>query len=109
TVQLNEGGVIAGVVTNANGQPVPGANVETRPNDLDDNPFTAMFAGMIPAKITRTQVQSDAQGRLELKRLNGGLYQLKVTHPEYVETYKKDNDVVVGQTLNMPPIVLLVG
>ncbi len=109
TVQLNEGGVIAGVVVNAGGQPVVGAVVETRPNDLDDNPFTQMFASMIPAKVTRTQMQTDAQGRFELKLLNAGRYQLKVTHAEFVETYHKDHEVVVGQTLNLPPIVLLTG
>jgi uncharacterized GH25 family protein len=109
TVQMNEGGVIAGLVVNSNGQPIGNATVETRPNDLDDNPFTAMFATLIPAKITRTQAQTDEQGRFELKMLNAGRYQLKVTHPEYVETFKKDHDVVVGQTLTLQPIVLPVG
>lgn len=109
TVMLNEGGVIAGQVVAPGGQPLAGANVETRPNDLDDNPFTVMFAGMIPTKVTRTQVQTDPEGRFEIKLLNPGRYQLKVTHPEYVEVYKKDNDVVVGQTLNLPPIVMAPG
>lgn len=109
TVILNEGGVIAGQVVAPNGQPLPGVNVETRPNDLDDNPFTAMFASLIPSKVTRTQVQTDAKGMFEIKLLNPGRYQLKVTHPEYVETAKKDNEVVVGQTLNLQPIVMLTG
>ncbi|HLU40445.1 MAG TPA: carboxypeptidase-like regulatory domain-containing protein [Planctomycetota bacterium] len=109
TVQLNEGGVIAGVVVDANGAPVAGAAVETRPNDLDDNPFTVMFAGMIPSKVTRAQGQTDAQGRFEFKLLNAGRYQIKVSHPEYVETYCKDQEVVVGQRIDMPPIVLQMG
>jgi hypothetical protein len=109
TVVLNEGGVITGQVVAAGGQPLPGVNVETRPNDLDDNPFTNMFASLIPSKVTRTQVQTDAKGQFEIKLLNPGRYQLKVTHPDYVETYKKDNEVIVGQTLNPPPIITPIG
>jgi len=109
TVALNEGGVIAGQVVGPGGQPVPGATVETRPNDLDDNPFTNMFMSMIPTKVTRTQVQTGADGRFEIKLLNPGRYQLRFTHPDYVEKFVKDNDVVVGQTLNLPPTILPVG
>ncbi|MEZ5963743.1 MAG: carboxypeptidase-like regulatory domain-containing protein [Planctomycetota bacterium] len=109
TVVLNEGGVIAGQVVGAAMEPVAGVTVETRPNDLDDNPFTNMFASMIPSKVTRTQVQTDASGRFEIKLLNAGRYQLRFTHPEYVERFLKDNDVVVGQALNLQPTVLAVG
>lgn len=109
TVQLNEGGIISGQVVSQSGQPIAGATVETRPNDLDDNPFTDMFAGMIPTKVTRVTVHTDAQGRFEIKMLNEGRYQLKVAHPEYVLGYHKDHNVLVGQTLTLPPIVLQTG
>lgn len=109
TVVLNEGGIIAGQVIGPGGQPVAGVTIETRPNDLDDNPFTNMFSSLIPTKVTRTQVQSSADGRFEIKLLNAGRYQLRFTHPEYVERFVKDNDVIVGQTLNLPPTILPIG
>jgi hypothetical protein len=97
------------VIVGANGQPLPGVTVETRPNDLDDNPFTAIFQGMIPTKITRGTTETNELGAFSFKLLNPGRYQLKATHPEYIEVFKKNHDVVVGQTLTLPPIVMMPG
>ncbi len=108
-VQLNEGGVIEGVVVSANGQPLAGVTVETRPNDLDDNPFTTMFQSMIPSKITRETQRTNDAGAFQFKLLNPGRYQIKASHPEHIEVFKKGFEVVVGQTLTLQPIIMAPG
>lgn len=108
-VQMDEGGVIEGIVVSANGQPLPGVTVETRPNDLDDNPFTNMFQSMIPSKITRGSMKTNELGAFQFKLLNPGHYQIKASHPEHIEVFKKNHQVIVGQTLTMQPIVMMPG
>ena len=103
-VHLNEGGTLEGRVLGDEGQPLAGVNVETLPNDLDDNPFTKMFGGLIPYKITRTSARTDAEGRFRITLLNAGTYQLKLTHPEHFEVFLKDNEVVVGQPTLVPDV-----
>jgi len=96
-VHLDEGGSIEGVVTDNRGQPVAGVSVETVPNSFDENPFTIMFKGIIPFKITKKKAKTNARGVYRLSLLNPGSYQLKVTHPEFYTLFIKDNEVTAGQ------------
>jgi len=65
-----------------------GVRVETWPNDLDENPFTHMFGNLIPYRITRATVHTDAGGSYRLTLLNAGTYQLKLTHAERSEAHR---------------------
>ncbi len=108
-VRLDEGGVLEGVVTQPDGSPIQGVAVSTISNEFDPNPFTDIFGAMIPVKITRKSVQTDAKGRFRIDLLNSGSYQLKFQHPEFIETFRKDNVVASGQTTTVTPVVLAPG
>ena len=105
-VKMNEGGVLEGQVLGADGQPLPGVSVTTLPNNLDENPFTAMFQGVIPFNITRTSVGTNAEGKFRIALLNEGVYQLKLQHSGHFDAFLKDNQVQTGQTTSVPPIRL---
>ncbi|MEM7201425.1 MAG: carboxypeptidase-like regulatory domain-containing protein [Planctomycetota bacterium] len=105
-VRLTEGGVLEGTVTSSRGQPLANVQVSTLPNHLDENPFTQMFQGLIPFKITRQSARTDAKGRYRFALLNPGSYQLKFAHAEYFEVYSKNNVVEDGRTVSIPPMVM---
>lgn len=108
-VRMNEGGILEGQVTNEVGAGLPGVQVQTMPNEYDENPFTKMFAGMIPVKITRTGVVTDGEGRYRLRLLNPGAYQLRFTHPKYFEVFQKNHQVVAGETTRVPTLQMQPG
>ena len=101
-VHMNEGGVLEGTVTSTDGRPLPGVTVTTMPNNLDENPFTAMFQGVIPYNITRTTISTNAEGKFRLPLLNEGKYQLKLQHASHFDMFVKDNEVHTGQTTIVP-------
>ena len=101
-VRLTEGGVLAGQITGADNQPLAGAEVETLPDSYQDNPLMTMLGGLMPMKITRTKVRTDAKGRYWIALLNPGIYQLKFTHPSHYDISLRGNQVTDGQTLNVP-------
>jgi len=103
-VHMNEGGTIEGIVVDSNRQPLPGVLVETLPNHIDDNPFTKMFRGMIPFKVTQQSTRTDARGAYRFKLLNPGTYQLKFTHPDHYDVSIKGHDVVAGQMTTIEAI-----
>ena len=105
-VRLNEGGIIEGIVQDSRGQPLPGVIVKTLPNHLDDNPFTTIFGGMIPYRVTRTEVKTDKKGFYRVKMLNDGKYQLRYIHPEHYQVSVKNQMVVAGQTTTAKPMRL---
>ncbi len=101
-VRLTEGGVIEGAVTDVRGQPVANVRVRTLPNHFEENPFTTMFKGIIPYKITQQSVNTDAQGRYRLALLTPGQYQLKFEHPRYYEVFSKNHEVADGSVTSVP-------
>ncbi len=108
-VRMNEGGVLEGVVTDENNKGLAGVTVTTMPNEFDDNPFTKMFLGMMPVKITRTQVVTDDQGRYRIALLNPGDYQLSFTHASYFDVFQKNHRVETGRTTTVPPLQMQPG
>ena len=105
-VRLNEGGTLEGVVVDSRGQPLSGVSVTTLPNHLDDNPFTDMFGGLIPYRVTRTTTKSNAKGAFRFSMLNTGTYQLKFTHPEHYNLHSKGHEVVAGQRTSVSPTTM---
>ena len=105
-VTMNEGGTIEGIVMDRSGKPLPGVTVVTLPNHLDENPFTKMFAGIIPFKVTRTSGKTDAQGAYRFTLLNPGTYQLKFAHADYYDVFKKGHAIQIGQTTTIPTLVM---
>lgn len=105
-LRLNEGGTIEGAVVDSRGQPLPGVAVSTLPNHLDDNPFTDMFGGMIPYKVTRATTKTNAKGVYRFNLLNTGTYQLKFSHSEHYNVHTKGHEVVSGQRTTVEPMVM---
>lgn len=101
-VHMTEGGVLEGVVTAADGSPLPGVSVTTMPNNLDENAFTAMFAGVMPYNITRVSITTNGEGKFRIPMLNEGKYQLKLQHAGHFDLFVKDNEVRTGQTTTVP-------
>jgi hypothetical protein len=99
---MNEGGVLKGLVVDEAGKPLPGVAVTTLPNDYDDNPFTQMFAGMIPSNITRIGVTTTAEGMFRIPMLNEGKYQLKFQDAGHFDVYLKALDVRTGVETEVP-------
>jgi protocatechuate 3,4-dioxygenase beta subunit len=108
-VRLDEGGILEGLVQGPNGAPASGVAVATIPNEYDENPFTRMFEGMMPVKITRRTVQTDGQGRYRITLLNPGAYQIKFTHPEFFDVFQKGHQVQAGQTTTVPTVAMKTG
>ncbi len=105
-VHMTEGGVLEGTVADGNGRPVANVRVQTMPNDLDENPFTTLFQGMIPYRIAKAAVTTDAAGRYRFTMLNGGTYQLKLSHPDYFEVFLKGNIIEEGKATTVPPLTM---
>ena len=108
-VRLDEGGILEGIVTDVGGQPLAGVAVSTMPNDYDENPFTVMFGAMMPVKVTRKTLQTDARGYYRFNLLNPGMYQLKFAHAQYIETFLKHQVVQTGQTTTVPSVTMTPG
>ncbi len=108
-VRLTQGGSIHGRVVDSTGKPVAGALVETMSNDYQDNAFIRMFAPLIPQQHSRVKATTNKNGEYFLRLVMPQTYQLKVTHPEYPTTYRKDIQVAEGQTVQVPDIILPVG
>ena len=101
TVRLTDGGVITGTVLGESGEPLRGVVVKTLPNDFQDNALMAMFGPMIPYKITRMQVRTNAQGEFRLQKLMPETYQLQFSHDDHYTVSVQDNVVEEGQTLQL--------
>ncbi len=108
-VRLTQGGSIRGRVVDSTGKPVPGARVETMSNEYQDNAFTKMFAPLIPQQHSRVSAVTNKKGEYFLRLVMPQTYQLKVSHPEYPTTYRKNIQVAEGQTVQVPDIILPVG
>lgn len=109
TVQMNEGGVIEGVLLASDGKPLAGATVSTFPNDYVQNPFLDMLGGLMPVSVTRTSVRTDQQGRFRLALLNEGTYQVKYEHAEHFDVFQKGLEVKTGQKLEVPVVRMAAG
>ncbi|MCC6669679.1 MAG: carboxypeptidase regulatory-like domain-containing protein [Planctomycetes bacterium] len=103
-VYLNEGGILEGRAVGPDGQGLSGVTVETLPNHLDENPFTSMFAGLIPYMITRTSLVTGEDGKFRFTLLNAGTYQLKLSHPGAFTVFLKGNEVRTGEVTQVPTI-----
>lgn len=100
-IKLDKGGVISGVVTNAESQPVEHAAV-----------IPLSLAGGIEIDTINTfvstdgAVKTDAKGRFVLSYLAAGTETLKVTHPDYTNRIIGGIPVRVNQTTQADPIIL---
>jgi len=109
TVHLNEGGVLAGVVLDEKGNPLPGVAIQTLPNHFMDNPLIKMLGGEVPHRITKTRVVTNDQGEFRIPLLNDGKYQLRFTHRDYCNLFTKGHEVWTGQTTSLGNIPMVRG
>lgn len=100
SVQLDEGGVIEGVVTDSSGEPIPGVRVATRPNKWIDHEFVKMFP--IAYKISQQETKTDRSGHYRFNMLYPGSYQVEFVHDGYCPAVLDDNLVEVGKTTVIP-------
>lgn len=107
TVRLDEGGSLAGVVTDEKGAPIAGATVSTRPDKWISNPFVEMFA--ISYKITKQDTKTDGQGRFQFDLLHPGAYQLEFEHHAYCKAVRNGSNVAVGEVTTLPNVELTKG
>lgn len=84
-VKLSRGATREGVITDAKGQPVTGAEVRTRGRNAlaEDSPIAAMFGQFIAEVVTTTVTRTDKDGRYKLEALAAGEYRVVVSHPDY--------------------------
>ena len=109
TVRLGEGGVLAGVVLDERGNPLPGVAIQTLPNQFVDNIFIRMLGAQIPHRITKTKVVTNEQGEFRIPLLNDGKYQLQFTYRDYTNLFTKGHEVWTGQTSALGTIRMVRG
>ena len=107
-VKMLAGGTLRGTVVDpSSGKAVAGALVRTLPNFLDDgNPFYQMVGGLVPYKVTKSQVKTNRNGEFNLALLAPGTYQVKVEHPDFSTHALKDQEVLDEQVLDIGAIEL---
>ncbi len=108
-VHLNEGGVIAGVVVDSQGNPLPGVAIQTLANHFVDNPLIRALGFQVPHRITKTRVVTNQQGEFRIPLLNDGKYQLKFTHRDHCSLFTKGHQVTAGQTTSLGSIRMVRG
>lgn len=102
TVKLNEGGIIAGIVVDTAGKPVPNVQIKTMPNGMVENPFTRMF--QVAYTITNQTTKSGPDGKFRFNQLYSGKYQLKFDHAEFCSLVLPDIGVQVGETSDLAQV-----
>jgi hypothetical protein len=103
-VTLDEGGVIEGMLEDELGRPLPGVAVSTRSPDVEVNPFTELFASLIPSNQTQATVLTGNDGGFRIALLNEGDYRLMIARADRAELYVKDLTVRTGQITRVEPI-----
>ncbi len=108
-VTMNQGGIISGVVTDEAGTPIPGVSVYTLDDAYQDNPIFEIFKGLAPPKVTETTTVTKKSGQFRIALLTPAKYQLRIDHPSFARTYKKNIDVREGQQADVGRIKLTTG
>lgn len=109
TCILSAGGELEGVVTSPTGQPLQGAIVETRPNEFVDLGANNFLSAMMVWDVTRARQTTGANGRFVLKKLTPGMYQLKVSHPDWSSDSVQNLEVRDGDRTAAGEIALIGG
>ncbi|NRA95922.1 MAG: carboxypeptidase regulatory-like domain-containing protein, partial [Planctomycetes bacterium] len=88
-IRLVRGAILRGLVSDANGRPIQGANVTLdQPTQPGSDPAGEMFRRLISQQIRKTGMRSavtDADGGWKLDNILGGSYSLKVEHADYTD------------------------
>ncbi|MBK8098164.1 MAG: carboxypeptidase regulatory-like domain-containing protein [Planctomycetes bacterium] len=84
-VKLSRGVTREGLVTDAKGKPVAGAEVRTCGRNAlgEDSPMAALFGQFIAEVVTTTATKTDKDGRYKLERLAVGEYRIVVSHQDH--------------------------
>lgn len=103
-VALGIGGTVTGVILDGKtGQPVGGATIRTRDNDYKDIsnvPLIGNLVGNNPPRSSDITVQSDAEGRFEIKHIDEGIIKLQITHPRFVTAWVSDVGIINAKTVD---------
>ena len=109
TVEVSDGGSLAGTVVGADGRPLGGVRITTQTNEWEDNPIQEIFGVMAPAKISMMDIRTGENGEFRMEKLTPGTYQLLFQHPEHTTTSVRDIEIVEGQRTDLQPVQLVQG
>jgi protocatechuate 3,4-dioxygenase beta subunit len=109
-VRMSKGGSLRGqVVDSYSGDPLPGAEIETKDNMWVEGDFFELFGELEPSALTKSRVRTDAQGRFEIAVMTPGDYQVQIKSRGYTPVYVNDVHVVDGQVTELPTQALSKG
>jgi hypothetical protein len=93
TVEMNRGGSIAGVVTNANGKPLMGALVTINNNNFRWNPVHDLLNRMAKIEGEMPKVRTNENGEFRVDMIVPETYQIAVKHSDFAPYHQ--NDILV--------------
>jgi hypothetical protein len=109
-VAVSRGATLRGRVFDEGGAPLAAAEVRTQADGADpESPIWKLLAGAVPARITTTEVTTDADGSFVLPRLALGDYQLEIEHPEACRSIVRQIRIDRATEQSVPPIHVVRG
>ncbi len=106
-VNLHEGGILQGKVTDESGSPLAGIDLQTLPNRHIETPFHKIF--QVPYIITKRKTKTDSEGNFRIPLLNEGKYRLELTSIDFCTVALDDLDVRTGDTNTVPTVTMIQG
>lgn len=109
TVELPDGGSIAGTLVGPEGRGIGNVRVSTLPNEYEDNALLTIFEPLIPYTITKTTGTSHNNGTFMLDKLAPGTYQLRFEHADYYTIFERGIVVEDGRKTDLGQIRMVPG
>jgi protocatechuate 3,4-dioxygenase beta subunit len=106
-VRVQRGASLRGIVLDAAGAPLAGAELRTFAADaMPDNPLFQLLAGARPERTTTATATTNTNGAFRFDRLAPGAYQLRVEHPEACRSTVRDVVLAEATDQLLPPLRL---